>query len=438
MEATLKRGRELLISMFKTAIESVHPKNLIPTFLSFQKDYLEIENQKFLIPKPFYVFGSGKASVEMAKAVEKISADRIKGGLVVCNYTENLEKIDVIEGSHPIPDEKSLKAVDILYRRMSSLKENDFFIYLLSGGSSALIEKLIPPITLEDLRKLTELLLKHSVPIDEINIIRKHISLIKGGRLGRTTKAKGIVLVISDVIGDDLFTIGSAPLYYDKSTYKDAYHILEKYALLDKVPESVKEVIERGLKGEIPDTPKEENQNIKHFIIGNNFKALKHAKKVAEENGYKTYIMTSQIKGEAREVAKVIVSIGKEILKTENPFKKPVCLLFGGETTVTVKGNGKGGRNQELCLSALNEIKDTENIYLLSGGTDGIDGNSDAAGAVIDKTSYEKSLEKGLSIDKYLENNDSYHFFKETNDLIFTGYTGTNVMDITILLVEDK
>ncbi len=436
MEAILKRGRELLISMFKTAIESVHPENLIPASLSFQKDYLEIENQKFPVPKPFYVFGSGKASVEMAKVVEKISADRIKEGLVVCNYTEKLEKIDVIEGSHPIPDEKSLKAGDILYRKMSSLKEDDFFIYLLSGGSSALIEKLIPPIALEDLRKLTELLLKHSVPIDEINVIRKHISLIKGGKLGRATKAKGIVLVISDVIGDDLFTIGSAPLYYDKSTYKDAYHILEKYTLLDKVPESVKEVVERGLKGEIPDTPKEENSNIKHFIIGNNFKALKYAKKVAEENGYKTYIMTSQIKGEAREVAKVIVSIGKEILKTENPFKKPVCLLFGGETTVTVKGNGKGGRNQELCLSALNEIKDTENLYLLSGGTDGIDGNSDAAGAVIDKTSYEKSLEKGLSIDKYLENNDSYHFFKETNDLIFTGYTGTNVMDITILLVD--
>ena len=438
MEANLIKGRELLISMFKNAIEGVHPKNLIPASLKIEGAHLHIENHQFSIPEKFYLFGSGKASVEMAKAVEKIALDRIKEGLVVCNYTEKLEKINVVEGSHPIPDEKSLQAGEILYEKMSSLKENDFFIYLLSGGSSALIEKLIPPITLEDLKNLTEILLKHSVPIDEINIIRKHISLIKGGRLGRATKAKGIVLVISDVIGDDLFTIGSAPLYYDKSTYKDAYHILEKYNLLDKVPENVKTVIEKGLKGEIPDTPKEENPNIKHFIIGNNLKALKHAKKVAEENGYKAYIMTSQIKGEAREVAKVIVSIGKEILKTENPFNKPVCILFGGETTVTVKGNGKGGRNQELCLSALNEIKDTEGIYFLSGGTDGIDGNSDAAGAIVDKTSFEKAKEKGLSIDEYLENNDSYHFFKETDDLIITGYTGTNVMDVTILLVEGK
>ncbi len=438
MEANLKKGRELLISMFLSAIDAVHPKNLIPASVKIEKSLIQVENHKFPIPEKFYVFGSGKASVEMAKAIEKIALERIEEGLVVCNYTEKLKKIEVIEGSHPIPDEKSLYAGDILYKKMSSLYKNDFFIYLLSGGSSALIEKLIPPITLEDLRKLTELLLKHSVPIDEINIIRKHISLIKGGRLGRATKAKGIVLVISDVIGDDLFTIGSAPLYYDKSTYKDAYNILKKYDLLEKVPETVKEVIEKGLKGEIPDTPKEENPNIKHFIIGNNFKALKQAKKIAEENGYKSHIMTSQMKGEAREVAKVIVSIGKEIIKTENPFKKPVCLLFGGETTVTVKGNGKGGRNQELCLSALNEIKDTESIYLLSGGTDGIDGNSDAAGAVVDKTSYEKALKKGLSIDKYLENNDSYHFFKETDDLIFTGYTGTNVMDITILLVEDR
>ncbi len=429
--------KELLISMFLSSIDAVHPKNLIPSSLKLNKHHLIVKNQTFSIPEKIYVFGSGKASVEMAKALEKILKDRIKEGTVVCNYVENLEKITVIQGSHPVPDEKSLKAGELLHKKISSLSEKDFFIYLLSGGSSALIEKLIPPVTLKDLEILTQLLLKTSVPIEEINIIRKHISLIKGGRLGHSTKAKGVVLVISDVIGDDLFTIGSAPLYYDKSTYKDAKNILLKYNLWKKIPSSIRDVIQRGVNGKIPETPKKENPNIKHFIIGNNLKALKTAKEKAEEQGLKTYIMTSQLKGEAREVAKVIASIGKEIKKTGNPFSPPICLLFGGETTVTVKGNGKGGRNQELCLSFLNEVKDLKNVYFLSGGTDGIDGNSDAAGVYIDPKTYKKAQEKSLDINKYLENNDSYHFFKETGNLIFTGYTGTNVMDITILIVGE-
>ncbi len=432
------KGRDLAISMFLSALHSVHPKNLIPSNVSLKENSIIVEGTQIDIPEYIYVFGSGKASVEMAKAIERILKDRIKGGVIVCNYIEKLKYLQVIEGSHPIPDEKSLLAGDLLYEKMSNLKEDDFFIYLLSGGSSALIEKLIPPVTLEDLQKLTNILLKHSVPIEDINVIRKHISLIKGGRLGRSTKAKGVVLVISDVIGDDLFTIGSAPLYYDKSTYEDAYKILEKYSLLTLIPKSVLEVIERGLKGEIEDTPKSENPRIKHFIIGNNLKALKNAREFSESRGVPSYIMTSQLKGEAREVAKAIVSIGKEVLKSGNPYKKPVSILFGGETTVTVHGNGKGGRNQEMCLSALNEIKDTDEIVFLSCGTDGIDGNSEAAGAVVDKSSYERSLEKELDIDEYLKNNDSYSFFYETGDLILTGYTGTNVMDITILIIGEK
>ena len=428
---------DLLKKMFLSAVEAVHPKNLIYSSVEIDKKVLHIEREEFYIPDKVYVFGSGKASIEMAKAVEGILGEKIKEGVVICNYREKLKKIEVVEGSHPVPDENSLKAGDILYEKISSLSENDFFIYLLSGGSSSLVEKLIPPITLEDLKILTDLLLKKSVPIEDINVVRKHISQIKGGRLGHSTKARGIVLVISDVVGDDLFTIGSAPLYYDKSTYKDAKNILQRYNLWENIPYSVKTVIQKGLKGEIPDTPKEENPRIKHFIVGNNFKALKQAQSISQKEGLKAHIITSQLKGEAREVAKVLSSIGKEIKKTGNPYNPPVCLLFGGETTVNVRGSGKGGRNQELCLSFLKEIKDTGGIYLLSGGTDGIDGNSDAAGAFIDKNTYKRALDKGLDIDSFLENNDSYHFFKETGNLIFTGYTGTNVMDITIMIVGE-
>ncbi len=429
--------KEVALQIFKSAIESVLPENLIKHNLKIQNTNLFVENDSYKISK-IHVFGSGKASVKMAQAIEDILLDKIESGVVVCNYTEKLKKIKVIEGSHPVPNEKSIKAGETLLKEMSQLSENDFFIYLLSGGSSALIEKPIPPITLKDLKKTTELLLKHSVPIEEINVIRKHISLIKGGRLGESTKAKGVVLVISDVIGDDLETIGSAPLYFDKSTYRDAFEILNKYDIWKELPESVKEVINKGLKGEIKDTPKKPNPNIKHYIIGNNFKALLSAKNKAKEFGLKSQIMTSQLKGEAKEVAKVIVSIGKEIEKTGNPFKAPICLLFGGETTVTVIGNGNGGRNQEMTLSALQEIKEDKNLIFLSGGTDGIDGNSDAAGAVADYTTFLKSKELDLKIDDYLKNNDSYHFFQKTGDLIITGKTGTNVMDITILIVKGE
>ncbi len=429
--------RDKAVSIFINSLRGVHPENLIKENISLEDSQLKVKDEFFVIPDKIYVFGSGKASIEMAKAIEKIFNNRIKNGLVVCNYAEKLKSIDVFKSSHPIPDEKSLKAGELLLDRLSRLKEEDFFIYLLSGGSSALIEKLIPPITLDDLKKLTDLLLKNSVPIEEINVIRKHISRIKGGRLGHSTKAKGIVLVISDVIGDDLFTIGSAPMYYDKSTYQDAYRILRKYNLWDKIPVSVKTVIERGMKGIISETPKEENPNIKHFIIGSNLIALEYAKEEAERLGFNTYIMTSQLKGEAREIAKGISSIAKEIKKSGNPFRPPVCLLFGGETTVSVRGYGKGGRNQEMCLSFLKEIKNEKNVAFLSCGTDGIDGNSEAAGAVVDYKSYLKAKRLGLNIDEYLINNDSFTFFSKTGDVILTGNTGTNVMDVSILVLEN-
>lgn len=426
--------RQMAVEIFLYAIESVKPKNLIPETLKISNNKLIISQDTYQLPEKIYIFGSGKASIEMAKVLENILGDKIVNGLVVCNYYEPLRKIKVIQGGHPVPNENSLKGAEELINSLKNLNKNDFFIYLLSGGSSALIEKPIPPITLEDLKKLTNILLSYSVPIEEINIIRKHISMIKGGRLASYTKARGIVLVISDVIGDDLLTIGSAPMYYDTSTFEDAYNVLKKYNLMDKIPETVLQVILKGLKGEIPDTPKSENPNIKHYIIGSNLIALQKAKQKAEEK-IPAYILTSQLKGEAREVAKAVTAIGKEIKKSGNPFRPPVCILSGGETTVTVRGNGKGGRNQEFCLSALQEIKNIDNIVLLSGGTDGIDGNSDAAGAVIDKNSYEKAKQLNLNIDEYLNNNNSYNFFKQTGDLIITGATGTNVMDISILIV---
>ncbi|MEA3255701.1 MAG: glycerate kinase [Candidatus Altiarchaeota archaeon] len=433
------KSREMAVGVFNYALNSVLPEALIKESVRLKRERLIVGNEEYDLERfdNIHILGSGKASFGMARAIEDILGSRIKDGFVVSDNSESsLERVDFFESSHPVPTEKSIKAAEILVERLSRLSKNDLFIYLLSGGTSALIEKLIQSVKLVELQETTNLLLENGVPIEEVNVVRKHISMIKGGKLGGLTKARGIVLVISDVIGDDIETIGSAPLYQDSSSYKDAYDILARYDIWDKIPESVKNVIERGLNGRVEETPKKANRNMKHILIGNNSRALGKAKEKAEELGLRAEVLNSRLKGEAREVAREIVSMGEEILKTSRSLKHPTCLLFGGETTVTLRGEGKGGRNQEMCLSALKEIGDNKNIVFLSAGTDGIDGNSKAAGAVVDYTSYVRAKKLNLCIDEYLNNNDSYNFFKQTGDLIITGPTGTNVMDITILLVK--
>ncbi|MFA4915867.1 MAG: glycerate kinase [Syntrophales bacterium] len=431
-------SREMIFEIFNDALKSVLPCNLIREAVKLEQDHLIIQDKKYNLNdyRGVHIFGSGKASVEMAKAVKNIIDPWIKDGFVVSNYGDDtLDKIGVFESSHPVPSDKSIKAAEMLMERLMGLSDDDFFIYLLSGGSSSLVEKPVQPVALHDFQSLTKQLLLSGAPIEEMNVVRKHLSTVKGGRLGELTRAKGVVLVISDVIGDDLETIGSAPLFYDRTSYQDTRNILLKYNLYHHVPASVKAVIEKGLDGEVEETPKEPNLNIEHFIVGSNLKLLMKGKEKSETLGVKAHIMSSRLRGEAREIAKVIVAVGEEIIKTENPFEYPVCLLFGGETTVTIKGNGKGGRNQEMCLAALKEIRNNKRMLFLSAGTDGIDGNSDAAGAVVDYMSHRKAGKFNLAFDDYLNNNDSYHFFKKTGDLIFTGPTGTNVMDITILLI---
>jgi len=429
--------REAAESIFAEALEAVRPERLI-------RETLKIEGGDLIIAERWYpladrgclfVFGSGKASVGAAKAATALLGERIAGGLVVSNEKARLGTIRVVVGSHPIPDARSVTATDMLMQGLAELSEDDSFIYLLSGGSSALIEKPISPLSLQELQEMSKLLLQAGVPIGEMNMVRKHLSLIKGGRLGKMTKAQGVVLVISDVIGDDLETIGSAPLYLDRSTYEDVCAVLSRYNLWDKIPSAVQILMEKGRAGEVEDTPKEANSRVDHFVVGNNRKALRKAKRKAESLGMKAWIMTSRLEGEARDVAKSIIAIGREIRKSKKSSELPVCLLFGGETTVTVRGDGKGGRNQELCLAALKEIGSCGGLLLLSAGTDGVDGNTQAAGALVDAASWKRARELRLSLDDFLERNDSFRFLEQTGDLIVTGPTGTNVMDIAILLI---
>ena len=385
--------------IFNAAVEAVMPKNIIQN-----SSYL-----KTLTDHKIHLFGSGKAAVEMAKAMEKLFGENIIDGFIVSPYSDNsLQRVEVFESSHPIPSQKSLEAAKIMIEKFRALSEDELFIYLLSGGSSALIELPSVGVTLEDLIETTNLLLQNGVPIEEINIIRKHLSQIKGGRLGREIKAKGIVLVISDVIGDDLEAIGSAPLYFDSSSCEDFQRVLHKYGLSDKISHIPQE------------SPKELAENIEHLIIASNKIALQSAKEHALHLGYSCEIVTDSLQGDVKIVADEIVNKVSE--------SDAEVLLFGGECTVDVVGEGKGGRNQELCLHVLKRIKDMSNITFLSAGSDGIDGNSSASGGVVDSSSYHKD------IDEYLQNSDSFHYLKRGGNLLITGATGTNVMDIMIII----
>ncbi len=394
--------------LFQKGLEAVQPQNLL-------------YEHKLLEDKKITLLGSGKASVEMAKAFMEKNAQQVKKAFVVSNYYEDIEGLDVCVSSHPTPSLRSITSAKRLRETLSSLGEEEVFVYMLSGGTSAMIEEPIEPITMEEFEKTTALLLQTLASIDEINIVRKHLSLVKGGRLGYCTKALGVVFVISDVIGDDLEAIGSAPLYCDSSSCADAKAILLKYDLWKKVSKSIQNVIDVCHH----ESPKVPNPKIKHTIVASNILCLQAIQKEAFAMGYDAKIITDEISGNVRDVAKKILQNSRDLQSD-----KPLCLLFGGESTVEVTGRGKGGRNQELCLWVLKELKEDENITFLSAGTDGIDGMSDAAGAVVNRDDLHEN------INYYLQNNDSYHYHKRYNGAIVTGKSGTNVMDVMMVIKE--
>ena len=438
----INERRTLALRIFESAVESVLPDKLIKGSVVLKGDELHIHDAVYTLKQDqkVHVFGSGKASVGMAKSLLSVLKERIAGGTIVTSQLTNddLSPLVAVQGSHPVPDQKSISGAELLIDGLSQLSSNDFFIYLLSGGSSALIEKPTHTITLEEMQETTRQLLHSNVPIQQINAIRKHLSMIKGGRLGQCTKASGAVLVISDVIDDDLSVIGSGPLYYDPTSFKQCREILENASIWDTIPASVRNVMVNGEKGDIPETPKTQMETISHYLLGTNRIALDQARRTAEESGLNSYILTSSLDGEAKEVAKNLSSLSRNVSSNNDPYRPPVCLLFGGETTVTVQGKGKGGRNQELALAALAEIGGQDNILLLSGGTDGIDGNSTAAGAIADSEFFEESSRQGLSIDRFLEDNNSNAFFDAVGGLLEIGPTGTNVMDITLLIIDKE
>jgi hydroxypyruvate reductase/glycerate 2-kinase len=446
----MSSANQIVTDIFNAALLSVDPYESGKLHADKIRQFYQDNNFKKLI-----IVGFGKAAPAMAKAVKDDLMDLIDTGIVVTKYghaentefgvksselgVKKLKKIKVIEAGHPVPDENGLNATEEIIRLLKDVDEKTLVTCLISGGGSALLVSPYKGISLNEKQEITELLLKAGADINGLNTVRKHISRVKGGRLAEIAyPAKIISLILSDVIGDKLDVIASGPTSPDKTTYKDALKVLEKYKLMNKCPEKILVILQKGENGLTPETPKEGNkifESVENIIIGSNKKALEAAKTKAESFGLQTEIISSEITGEARDVG---TWLAKEAIKKKGSRgmgQGVRCLISGGETTVTVKGVGIGGRNMELALAFAMEIEGIEGITFLSAGTDGTDGPTDAAGAIVDGQTVARAKAIGFDPGTYLENNDSYNFFKQINELFITGPTGTNVMDIQIMVI---
>ncbi len=436
----MKDYQQIAREIFLAAVEKVKPDRLIRDNVKLHGHSLLIAGKEILLHSEgrIVVTGAGKATALMALELENILGNRIFGGHIVVKYGHSvpLKYIDCTEGGHPVPDEAGIAGTRNVMQTVSNLSGKDIHICLISGGGSALLADTPEGVTLEELIQLTGLLLKSGADICEINTVRKHLSAVKGGKLAQiAAPAVTISLILSDVVNDPLDVIASGPTAPDSSTFQDAWEILEKYRIADKIPPSIQQILEKGKNGQIPETPKQDDPVFRHvhnFIIGNNRIALKEAASVAVFNGFNTRIVTSSMDGDCSDAAQFISEQIQQIGTDEKS-----CLLFGGETTVVVSGNGRGGRNQHLALllaKTLYENPSKQNITILCAGTDGTDGPTDATGAVVDQSTWSNGLARFANMEGFLVNNDSYSFFENTEGHIITGPTMTNVMDIVVVL----
>mgnify|MGYP000159067338 CR=1 FL=1 len=416
-----KEARKNALTILDSVLEKMNGYNIIKSSVRIAGDGIVVRNKRFnLLPyKSIFLIGFGKASAAMAKAMEEIIP--FDDGIVISPEKVELKRIKLYKGSHPFPTEKNMEATEKIIEMLQEADEDDLIISLISGGGSSMLCK--PRISLGAMVEVTKELMEKGCTIEELNTVRKHLSLVKGGQLAKMTKAKIISIIISDIIGNPIEFIASGPTAADSTTYSQAMKILKKYGI--KNGEAIK-VIKRGMKGEIEETPKK-LENVENIVIADVKIACKYAKEIAEELGYYSKIICTELQGEAREVGRNLVEYAIYFPRNHS------VLIAGGETTVTVRGKGRGGRNQEIVLAAIKKMTN-EAIIFISCGTDGIDGNSPAAGAIADGYSYKKAKEKELDVNEYLDANNSYKFFEEIGDAIITGYTGTNVMDIQIMV----
>lgn len=438
--AELRKAARLIL---EAAIRAADPAAAIRRHVSRQGDRLLADGWSFDLSRGgrVLVVGGGKAGAPMARAVEEWVGDRGAGGVIVVKYGHGgpTARVRILEAGHPIPDDAGVAGARAVLHLAEEAGEGDLVIALISGGGSALVPLPAPGITLSEKQALTHDLLACGATIREMNTVRKHLSAIKGGQLARAAAPATVLsLILSDIVGDPLDAIASGPTVPDGTTFVDALGILDRYGLREKVAPSIIRHLEAGRRGAIAETPKPEDSlfgRVTSLVVGNNLQALEAAAEAAAGLGFRPWILSSSIEGETREIAKMHAAIAREVIATGHPVAPPCCLISGGETTVTLRGGGKGGRNQEFVLAAALALEGLRGVVVLSAGTDGTDGPTDAAGAVADGDTAARARAAGLDPARSLAENDSYPFFGALGDLVLTGPTGTNVMDVRLLLI---
>ena len=435
------------LEILGSALDAVDPKQAIYNKVKVERNKLRVEGKTYDLTqfKRIYLIGGGKAGGPMAEAVEHLLGDRLTSGVInILQGTEDkyhLKRVKLVGASHPVPNEAGAHGVAEMLSIVTGLTKNDLVIVILSGGGSALMPSPSEGITLDDLQAITGKLLKRGATINDLNAVRKHLDSFKGGQLAkRCQPAEVMSLILSDVIGDPLDTIASGPTAPDSTTWADAKGVLKKYDSWESAPEPIRRRIEKGLDGEIPDTPKADDpafSKTRNILVANNSYAADAASKKAAELGYHSMVLSTMVEGEARHVGSVYAGIAREVIFSGRPIAPPAAIIIGGETTVDVKGTGKGGRNQEVALGAAKRISEMP-CLVASLATDGLDGPTDSAGAIVDGASEEKMAGLKLSIDAALKKNDSYPLFEKVGDLLITGPTGTNVNDLALILVAKE
>ncbi len=440
----IKTMRQDAMKIFDAGLKAVAPDLAIRSHCRIKANDLIVDQNQYPLDQfeNIFIIGTGKAAAIMAKTMEQLLGDRIRDGCIIVKYGHDLplSRIRTYQAGHPIPDENGVKGAREIRDITARAGAKDLIICLISGGGSALMPLPVEGISLTDKQASTRILLECGARIHEVNTIRKHLSQLKGGQLARMAYPSTLLtLILSDVVGDDLEVIASGPTAPDPSTFQECLDTIRRYQLSEKLPPTVIDHIHRGLTSDSMETPNPKNElfnNVSNIIIGNNRQAVVAAETQALSLGYNCLILSTLIEGETREVARVHAAIAKEAARSDHPVPKPACIISGGETTVTLRGSGKGGRNQEFALAAAMEIDHQGNIVIFSCGTDGTDGPTEAAGAISDATTILRAKEKGIDPQLFLCSNDSYHFFSELKDLVITGPTQTNVMDLIIMLVR--
>ena len=438
-----RERREAALRVLAAALEAADPAMAVKRFLRVEGDNLVVSGERYDLRsfRQVLVVGAGKAGAAMGGAVEEVLGDRVADGIVNVKYghVAPTRRITVHEAGHPVPDEQGLAGTRQMVRLLEQTGPEDLVITVISGGGSALMDLPAGGITLEHMKELTDALLRSGATINQINTIRKHLSEVKGGGLARlASPARVISLILSDVVGNPLDVIASGPTVPDSTTYEDAWQVLEQFDLTGRVPEPMADRLRSGMRGEIPETPKEGDEifrRVQNVVVASNELAAEAAIATAQKEGFNTLLLTTFLEGEAREAGKMFAAIGREVVTYGRPVARPACVIAGGETTVTVRGNGKGGRNQEMALAAAMKIAGMEDVMIVASATDGNDGPTDATGAIADGDTLARASEQGLKATDFLARNDAYHFFDRIGDLIKTGPTNTNVNDLTFVYV---